>query len=55
VCISQIVNDLSTAAMVLPKSWSGSDAGRITRGAALALKGLAIERTVRCIYCIGII
>ena len=22
---------------------------------ALALKGLAIERTVRCIYCIGII
>ena len=39
VCISQIVNDLSTAATVLPKSWSGSDAGRITRGAALALKG----------------
>lgn len=39
VCIQQIVNDLDKAAGVLPDSWGNADAGRITRGAALALKG----------------
>lgn len=38
-CIAQIVKDLDEAAGVLPAKWSGNDAGRITRGAALALKG----------------
>ena len=39
VCINQIVEDLQKAADVLPASWGNADAGRITRGAALALKG----------------
>lgn len=39
VCINQIVTDLQNAADVLPGSWGSADAGRITRGAALALKG----------------
>lgn len=39
VCIQQVVTDLGNAATVLPKEWSGADAGRITRGAALAMKG----------------
>lgn len=38
-CIKQIVDDLDKAASVLPGKWSSNDAGRITRGAALALKG----------------
>lgn len=38
-CIAQIVADLDKAAAVLPAKWSGNDAGRITRGAALAMKG----------------
>jgi hypothetical protein len=39
VCIQQIVSDLDKAAENLPGSWGAADAGRITRGAALALKG----------------
>lgn len=39
VCINQIVTDLGDAATVLPASWGSADAGRITRGAALAMKG----------------
>lgn len=39
VCINQIVTDLSNASAVLPASWGSADAGRITRGAALAMKG----------------
>lgn len=39
VCIQQIVNDLNKAAEMLPASWGSADAGRITRGAALALRG----------------
>ncbi len=38
-CIQQIIDDLDEAAQVLPAKWSGNDAGRITRGAALAMKG----------------
>lgn len=39
VCINQIITDLENSATVLPASWSSADAGRITRGAALAMKG----------------
>ncbi|WP_294618467.1 RagB/SusD family nutrient uptake outer membrane protein [uncultured Bacteroides sp.] len=39
VCIDRIVEDLQAAANVLPASWGSADAGRITRGAALAMKG----------------
>lgn len=39
VCIDRIVKDLQAAANVLPASWGSADAGRITRGAALAMKG----------------
>ncbi|SJZ83856.1 Starch-binding associating with outer membrane [Chitinophaga eiseniae] len=38
-CIGQMVADLDNAAKLLPPSWTGNDAGRITKGAALALKG----------------
>lgn len=38
-CITQIVKDLDDAAALLPDSWLGADDGRITSGAALALKG----------------
>ena len=38
-CIDQIVADLTKAAAVLPDSWKGDNVGRVTRGAALALKG----------------
>lgn len=37
-CVEQIVKDLNTAAEMLPDYWSGDDYGRVTRGAALALK-----------------
>jgi hypothetical protein len=38
-CINQLTADLDTAAMYLPGRWDGKQYGRITRGAALALKG----------------
>jgi len=39
-CIAQIAKDLDSASRYLPKSWTATtDAGRATRGAALALKG----------------
>lgn len=40
-CIDLIINDLDTAIKYLPAAWenAGMDYGRITRGAALALKG----------------
>lgn len=38
-CIAAIANDLDSAAAYLPGVWSGSDIGRVTRGAALAVKG----------------
>lgn len=38
-CINQIVSDLKKASGALPASWNGDDAGRVTRGAALALRG----------------
>ncbi len=39
--IDFICNDLETAANLLPSRWGGSDFGRITKGAALALAGRA--------------
>lgn len=36
--IDQIMSDLDFAASVLPETWGGDNEGRITRGAALALK-----------------
>jgi len=39
VCVQQIVSDLDKAAEVLPGSWGSADVGRVTRGAALALRG----------------
>jgi starch-binding outer membrane protein, SusD/RagB family len=38
-CIAAIVNDLDSAAANLPAKWAGNDIGRITRGAAMAVKG----------------
>jgi hypothetical protein len=38
-CIAQIVKDLDSAAARLPQSWPAADIGRLTRGAALAMKG----------------
>jgi hypothetical protein len=38
-CIAQIVKDLDDAIAVLPWSWTGTDLGRISKAAALALKG----------------
>jgi len=37
-CIAFIIDDLNKAAELLPESWDGSDVGRATKGAALALK-----------------
>ena len=37
-CIAFIVNDLDEASSLLPESWEGSDVGRATKGAAMALK-----------------
>jgi hypothetical protein len=42
VCIAAIANDLDSAAAYLPKSWSGNDIGRVTKAAALAVKGKAL-------------
>jgi hypothetical protein len=36
--LTQILTDLNDAAAALPTSWSGSDVGRATKGAALAYK-----------------
>ncbi len=38
-CIAAIVNDLDSAAANLPATWAGNDIGRVTRGAAMAVKG----------------
>jgi starch-binding outer membrane protein, SusD/RagB family len=38
-CIAAIVNDLDSAAANLPATWAGNDIGRISRGAAMAVKG----------------
>ncbi|WP_353196996.1 RagB/SusD family nutrient uptake outer membrane protein [Parapedobacter defluvii] len=38
-CIASIIADLDEAAQLLPDTWSGNDIGRLTKGAALALKG----------------
>jgi len=38
-CIAAIVKDLDSAAAYLPALWTGNDIGRITRGAAMAVKG----------------
>lgn len=38
-CIDTIVRDLDLAAQLLPSSWGDADYGRVTRGAAMALKG----------------
>jgi hypothetical protein len=37
-CIRLIVNDLDEAAGILPWTWTGNDAGRITKAAAIAFK-----------------
>lgn len=37
-CIDFILEDLDNASSLLPVSWEGSDVGRATKGAALALK-----------------
>jgi uncharacterized protein (DUF2237 family) len=42
VCIAAIASDLDSAAAYLPKTWTGNDIGRITRAAALSVKGKAL-------------
>ena len=37
-CVEQILKDYDEAAALLPQAWEGSDIGRATSGAALALK-----------------
>jgi hypothetical protein len=39
VCVAQIIKDLDSAAMVLPANYTGADFGRITKIAAMGLKG----------------
>lgn len=41
-CIAAIAADLDSATAYLPKSWSGNDIGKVTRGAAAAVKGKAL-------------
>jgi starch-binding outer membrane protein, SusD/RagB family len=41
-CIAAIASDLDSAAAYLPTLWTGNDIGRITKGAALAVKGKAL-------------
>ena len=41
-CFAAIVRDLDSAAANLPASWPVAEAGRVARGAALALKGKAL-------------
>lgn len=38
-CVAAITADLDSAAAYLPASWTGSNVGRITRAAAMAVKG----------------
>ncbi|WP_295712657.1 RagB/SusD family nutrient uptake outer membrane protein [Mucilaginibacter sp.] len=38
-CIAQILKDLDQSITLLPTTWNADNAGRITRGAALAFKG----------------
>lgn len=38
-CIAAIIKDLDSAAANLPASWTGNDIGRITRAAAMSVKG----------------
>jgi hypothetical protein len=42
-CIAAIVKDLDSAAANLPATWVGNDIGRITRGAASAIKGKVLS------------
>jgi len=41
-CFAAIAADLDSAAAYLPARWTGSDIGRVSRGAALAVKGKAL-------------
>lgn len=38
-CIARITKDLDDATSLLPNAWSNEEVGRITKGAAMALKG----------------
>jgi len=38
-CVTQILTDLDSAIALLPDSWTGTDAGKIDKGAAMAFKG----------------
>lgn len=38
-CVAAIVNDLDSAALLLPRTWTGSNIGKITSAAARAVKG----------------
>lgn len=38
-CIARIVKDLDDAAALLPNTWNNDNVGRITKGAAMAVKG----------------
>ncbi|WP_423735821.1 RagB/SusD family nutrient uptake outer membrane protein [Chitinophaga caseinilytica] len=38
-CIARIIKDLDDAAALLPNSWNNDNVGRITKGAAMAVKG----------------
>lgn len=41
-CITEIVADLDYAIENLPWTWTGNDSGRVTKAAALALKGMVL-------------
>ena len=40
--VAQVITDLDSAALVLPESYSGTNEGRATKGAAMALKARAL-------------
>ena len=41
-CIASIVSDFDSAAALLPANWPTAEKGRVSRGAALAMKGKAL-------------
>lgn len=42
-CVAQILKDLDQAISILPEAWSGANAGRIDKGAAMAFKGRVLN------------
>jgi hypothetical protein len=50
-CFEYIVNDLNKAIEYLPGTWDGSNSGRISKGAAMAVKGQVLMLKASPIFC----